>query len=126
MNEQTEVLERDLEPEEIQERGDRLARITGELGDLEEQKRAAAKAIGLEIADLQAECRHCAREIRSRRESVEVAVYDERNEPELEIVTVRRDTGEIIRRRPMTQQEKQRTLFPIAADPPPDLDAEGR
>ncbi|MFZ2804290.1 MAG: hypothetical protein WA001_03630 [Patescibacteria group bacterium] len=103
----TEWLPRSLTDEDVRARGDDLARVLGEIDREEADKAAAAKAAAGRIKRLASESNTLAREIRERKTWLEVEVESSRNLEAGTIDTVRTDTGEVIRARPMTPEERQ-------------------
>lgn len=108
MNERHEPVEEALGPEEIAKRADELARIMGEVAE-----REIGKELGTKIDELKGRGRELAREIRARRTILQVEVKDVRNEEDGTIETVRMDTGELVRSRRMTTDERQTNLLDL-------------
>lgn len=112
----TESLSCTLTPDEIRERGERAATIQHERDVLESRRQASNKALKLEIDDADMDIRRLLGEVRTRCTDRLVEVIDRRNDDELTIETVRIDTGEVARSRPMTANERQVKLFPAGGE----------
>jgi hypothetical protein len=99
-----------LSPEEVRQRGEAVARLLKERDDLDFETKQYAKERREEIGELELQIARVAIQIRERQEYRPVEVVCLRNPGEATVVWVRRDTGEVIRQRPMTEEEKQERL----------------
>lgn len=107
-----EVLPCTLTSDETRARGEEAAKIQGDIERVQEQKTAAAADFKAQIETLADRRAKISREIRERQEFREVDTIVRRNEVDLSVETVRVDTGELVRDRPMSESEKQLTLLP--------------
>lgn len=107
---ETRILPVQLNAEELAAYSYDLAKKEREASSLEGEKKAIAKDFQGRIDVLRAEISDLAAKVETRSEDREVECdliyYDQEGEVE----TVRRDTGEVVTRRPMTQAEKQKAL----------------
>lgn len=123
MTNETEHLPCPLTDEEWSERSEHCARLIAERDTYAEEAKREAKAVKEELAGMDAQIRGLSREIRDRRTWRDVQV---RVEPDYEagvMETTRCDTGEVIRTRPLTLDEKQQKLptMDVISEPDPDL-----
>lgn len=88
-------------------KGELLARMAFELGDLEEAKAAATRDFGNRIKNLKTEQGKVADDVRSGTEMRDVECVEKPDWKEYLVTIVRCDTGEVVRRRPMTPAERQ-------------------
>ena len=99
-----------LTDNELRERGDELA-ATIQNVNTEERRQADQKTqMKARLTELQARQTQLAITISRREEERDVTVDVYHNYEALKVETVRRDTGEAIHRREMTQEELQRPL----------------
>lgn len=118
-SQKTEMLPCLLTESEVRERGESAAALHAERKRIEEalegektEAKSKLKTIDLEMGLLM-------HQIRTKHEDREVAVIyrenlDDATDPRIE--TVRTDTGELVRSRPMTLDERQGKLLPLRAD----------
>ena len=99
--------------DEVMRKGEELAAARKEHHELSDAAKASAaewkaklKAVDEKIDDL-------AEQVRSRREDRKVEVVDRNDMTQFRVLSVRTDTGEVIRMRAMTVAERQPNLFPI-------------
>lgn len=113
----TELLVCELNLDEIRERGEEAARIqnTRDLKDAD-QKAAAREAKGY-VESLDAKIRNLLGEVRSKTTHRDVEVIEERDIDAEMMLSIRTDTGEVIRRRQLTESELTRPL-PFAVNEP--------
>ena len=109
----TETLRCDLTDEEVRARADQAARTYKDAAERSEALQAHAKEERGAIATLNAEVGQLLRAVAERAEYRPVDVKSVRNEIGGVMETVRLDTGEIVRSRPFTPDEKQIGLFPV-------------
>lgn len=107
-----EILPCPLNDDELRERADRAARKQAELESEEEQIALLKKASKERTERLGSEVRSLLREVRTRSEDRDVQVVDRVSDEGDLMETVRTDSGEIVRSRPLTPAEKQVVLFP--------------
>jgi hypothetical protein len=107
---ETRVLPVKLTDEELRERGDSLAAVIQNM-NTEDRRQVDMKAqMKARLAELDAKKTQLAITISRREEERDVTVDVYHNYEALKVETVRRDTGETINRREMTQDELQRPL----------------
>lgn len=109
----TETLAVKLKPSEIKERLEDVARMIGNREELEEEKRQSAADYRERLKTLDAEILKFSKEARERQVYQPVDCERRRNEEKRAIDTVRLDTDQVIRSRPMTDEERQIGLFPV-------------
>lgn len=122
MNE-TEHLPCPLTDDEWNERSEHCARLIAERDMRAEAAKNQAKQAKEELAEMDSEIRELSREIRDRRTWRDVQVRNEPDYADGVMTTVRCDTGEVIRTRPLTLDEKQQKLptMDVISEPDPDL-----
>ncbi len=118
MEPRIENLRCELTTPELLQRGDEAARLQEEAGELAEALAAHNKAEKATISDLESSRNYLLREIRQRATHRDVKVVDAVNEAEGTMETTRTDTGDVFRSRPLTEEEKQRSMFPREAGEP--------
>lgn len=107
---ETRVLPVKLNNDELRERGDSLAQVIQDL-NTEERRQVDIKAqMKARLSELEARQTQLAITISRREEERDVTVDIYHDFERLKVETVRRDTGETIHRREMTQDELQRQL----------------
>ena len=99
-----------LTAEELSARSFDLARKTNEISALDAERKANAKDLGGQIDVLKAQCGSLAEQVETRHENRPVECDLIFHERACEVEVVRRDTGEIVTRRPMTVAEQQKAL----------------
>ncbi len=104
-----------LSPNERQERAIRLAVLLGEIGQIEADLAAEGKRVRAALKDRASQASQLAVEVRTGFESREVACLERVDEAGERIETVRTDTGEVVRTRPLGFDERQQALFAGAA-----------
>ena len=111
MDEQTrtEILPCDLTEAELLARGDEAARLQDDRDRAEAARDAANKASKAAIQGIEEQQHELLRQVRNKTERRDVEVIDRRNEGAME--TIRLDTSELVRSRPLTPEELQITLF---------------
>ena len=117
-----EKIERDMSDPEVLAAGEELARQLGAKTLLEEKRKAAMAVFKGQAEDLDFEISRLGKQIHRRRLVEWIDVEDIRNESYGSIDTVRKDTGEIIRNRHMTPEERQGNLYPIQGRSPEEQD----
>lgn len=113
-----EELQVKLNDGEIQERGEWLAQLEGELTShalFEQQRKQELKA---KRSELESKIAKLASNIRSKSEIREVEVLSFLDKGE--VLNVRQDTSEVISRRPPRDDERQSTLFTDEPDDEPE------
>ncbi len=97
---------------EIQERGEELARLEGDLVQQELEKKEDASTYNMRIKVLRAQIEHTAKQVRDGQEMRDVEIRELLVPENQTVITHRVDTGEHIGQRDMTEDEQQRSLFP--------------
>lgn len=108
-----------LTREEVEDRADRAANLIEERDALEEEMKAYQKAKKAEIEKLEAEHRQLSNEVRTKATYRDVdceRIYDW---DETKVTEIRLDTGEVMKKRPMTERELQMGLFDDSDKKPP-------
>lgn len=125
MNEErwTENLRCDLTDEEVRERADRAARSYKDAAERADELQAHSKEERGAIGKLNAEVGQLLRAVAERAEYRPTDVLLHRNEGQSTMDTIRADTGELVRSRPFTPDERQIGLFPVQ-EPDEDLGVE--
>jgi hypothetical protein len=99
-------------PEELQAKAQELAQATIELHDEEEEKATVSKEYRERIKELRARQNAIAKTVKVRGEMRLVECIVRMNQPEmLQKTTIRLDTGEVVKTKPMTEEERQQELF---------------
>jgi hypothetical protein len=101
----TEKLTVTLTDDERNERARLAASLLGQYGDLEERKRETAKELGEELKALREQMDAAAEASRTGIEAREVEIHHTPNNERFTVETYREDTGELVRARPMTEDE---------------------
>lgn len=114
----TETLRVDLTDEEVRARADDAARSYKDAAERSEELQAHSKEERGAIAKLQAEVGQALREVAERAAYRPVDVRKVRNDIGATMDTVRLDSGELVRSRPFTPDERQVGLFPQAVEEP--------
>ena len=109
-----EILPCVLTPEQTNARGEEAAKIQGDIERAQEAKKESAADFNSTLEGLATKRAKLCQEIRERREFREVETIIRRNETERMMETVRTDTGETVRSRPMDRHELQLELLPVA------------
>jgi hypothetical protein len=102
-----------LSDDEVRQRGEELARRIRAREELDEARRENQKDYRDRLAELDLEIATLAREVRDRTAYREVGVVMHRNLATRTVEWVRRDTGEVVRQRPMTDDELQGQLWEL-------------
>lgn len=108
------TLKTDLTRAEITAKGQELAAQLGDKDRVELEKKTDAEAHKERLKEIDAVCSELAAEIRDKAEWRDVEVVMARD-GDVMIVT-RLDTGEVVQERPLQQDEKQVTMFPVEAE----------
>ena len=108
----TETLRCDLSEAEVRDRADQAARAFGEAAESEVELTAIGTEMRGQIKRLRAQVGELLRAVREAAEYRPVDCVERRNEGEANVEVVRVDTGEIVRSRPFTQDERQLGLLP--------------
>ena len=102
-----------LTDEEMIIKGQELAELESELTDLESLKRAASKSFAKQIEVKKGKIQRVSHAINTKQENREVECEEVRDEESLKVSIVRKDTGEVVSERLMTDEERQKVLnFP--------------
>jgi len=112
----TETLSCTLTPAESAARAFELAVLVRKIEDEETAAKAAAAAARDSMKELDADLRRLARVVREGKEDRQVEVRVTRNPTDATVETVRVDTGEIVRSRAMTPEERQIPLHLVTGD----------
>lgn len=105
-----------LTTEEIAHRADELAREVAKHAALEQGKKDQAKAVGMEIAEVESGIFRLAEQVRTKSEERVVVCAWQRDEDGRRLDCVRQDTGEIVASRSLTQSELQGKLFTVRGE----------
>lgn len=106
----TEKLPCDLTSFELRERATKMANVVNEIEQLELKKKVATDTAKREIDALVVSVSQLARQVRTGKEDREVEVEEVHDEIRFAVETFRTDTGEVVRSRPMTDEEKKHAL----------------
>jgi hypothetical protein len=106
-----------LDDDEVLHRGEDCARLDEEIEELEEERKAASRFAKEKIKTLLLQRKHLSSEVRARKAKREVAIELRLNFELRMAQTVRTDTEEVIRERPLTFEERQGRLD-LYPDPP--------
>lgn len=106
-----------LDEAELRQRGEQLAVYQGQAEATARQKKEDAKYHSDKLKFVQAKMELVAKELRDRQEIRSVEVVETIETSSKMMLLCRIDTGEEIGRRPMTELELQRTLFPVEQTP---------
>jgi hypothetical protein len=120
----SETLRCELSEAELAQRSQDSARLVQQIDQLHEQKRAASADFREQIKAKQGELRDLAREIRERSADRDVLCESRRDVRHGVMETFRLDTGELIRSRPLTPEERQGRLFDLDSDDAGEFDAQ--
>lgn len=107
----TERLRCKLTDTEIRERGEQLAKQRKEIAEVEAAKKSAAENFKSQLIALIMAADDVTEEINTKSEVRDVEVTEEKNFTTKQAYTIRLDTGETVRTRPLTAQEMQRPFF---------------
>jgi predicted RNA-binding protein len=107
----------DLTDDEVRERGLEQARLLQQRTDLDVERKEKAKAYKDEIEALDEKVGELSQVITSGRELRPVVCEWVANHPRAVMDLVRTDYGTVVQSRPMTEHEKQRAMFDVAASP---------
>lgn len=107
-----EYLKCEFTEKEILEFGGELARKHSEINELEDQKKRIVSDLKAKSEAADAEASILARKIQNKNEYRDVECQEVYNYVEKTVTIVRVDTGEIVKTRPMNENEKQELLFP--------------
>ena len=107
MNEVVETLRVQLTPDERIQRGTALAKLNLELVQLEEQKAEAVRSWAEKIKAKKIEGGRLAHDVDTGTEERPIKCDERPRFGELVVEVVRRDTGEVVRTRPMLPEERQ-------------------
>lgn len=110
MNQRIETIEVELTAKERQAAGESLARVLAEIQRLDDRKAAVVAALKEQRAELEADVAVYRDQVNHRRKVVDIDVQDQRNDSTGTMDTVRMDTGEVLRSRPYTAEERQPNL----------------
>jgi len=100
-----------LTNDEIRERGKIAAKLVGEIGTLQDEKKQSAKHYVAEIDSRQTQVKHLSYTIDSGFEERDVTCLVMLDSPQVGLkTTVRLDTGEEVETEAMTDSDRQRTL----------------
>jgi len=99
-----------LTEKEIRESAEKLAKLIADISDKEAEKKEIASRFKADVERMQNDASGFAAMVRNKYEYRSVECREDRDHKEAEIFTIRLDTGEEIRRRKMTETEKQESL----------------
>lgn len=116
MSRQTEMLYCDLSAREVLERGQEAARIQATIDEVEATLMIEKEFARGQLKTLLSDQRLALQEIRSAKTRRAIEVVENLNHETSTMEVVRLDTSEVIRSRPLTEDEKQVRLFD-ASDP---------
>lgn len=105
-----------LTPDEVRARGEKAAMLYAERDEVEQDYERAKEIRKERIGSIDSRISQHMQEVRTRQEHRDVRVvdrenFDDKHNPQVE--TVRLDTGELVRSRPMTDLERQGKLLPL-------------
>jgi hypothetical protein len=112
LNTKTEELPVRLSPDELRDRGERLAFIERQLVDHKVAAKAQKGALKQKETELLAEIDKLSTHIHAKEEPRQV-VIEVRPTGKGEVEDVRTDTGEVVRRRTPSDSERQPEMFPV-------------
>jgi len=107
-----EYLKCEFTEKEILDFGGELARKHSEINELEDQKKRIVSDLKAKSEAADAEASILARKIQNKNEYRDVECQEVYNYVDKSVTIVRLDTGEIVKTRPMREDEKQELLFP--------------
>ncbi len=123
---QTKILLVKLTQEEMSAKAQELATEVKTVDELREKKKQQSGDVAAQIKEHEARVKRLSDHIATGKEEREVEIEERPNYDDKTIETVRRDTGEVITRRVMTQEERQvRFMFREARKAANDKDAPG-
>lgn len=108
-----------LTPVELDSRAQDMAGKQRDKEDKEARKKDLAAKMGEEIKTLDSEISRLAREIRNKSEDRRVKCWYQRSMETGMMLIVREDTGEVVARRPLTDDELQIPMLGLTSDVPP-------
>ncbi len=106
----TETLRCDLSEAEVSDRAENAALAFGEAEEVEAEFKATAEEQRGQIKRLRARVGELLRAVREAAEYRSVDCVERRNEGEAKVEVIRVDTGELVRSRPFTPDERQLAL----------------
>ena len=111
-----ETLRCNLSMEEVADRADLCARRLADREQVENDLKAYAAGARANIKELKAEIDSLGRAVREHAEYRSVFCHEEEAFERNAIVTIRNDTNVVVRERAMEPDERQRAMFPRAAE----------
>ncbi len=112
-----------LTDEEIRDAGESLAKLTDDIDEKEAAKKAVTSQFKAELDGMTADARKQASLVRNKYEYRLVDCSEAFDYDHSEVSTYRDDTGELLRKRTMTTEEKQAELD-LGGEKEPDADTE--
>ncbi|RIL03121.1 MAG: hypothetical protein DCC71_15430 [Proteobacteria bacterium] len=106
-----------LTDDEVRQRGELLAMTLAEIAEIEEEFALERQRIRGEIKRRRERARGLTGEVSTRTEIREVACVRRILPDDERVEIVRVDTGEVVRTRPLTPEERQEALFPSIGPP---------
>lgn len=106
----TEFLKCILTEEEKRERAEKMALLVSQINDSEAQLKSVQTQIKSEIAKCEADMATCSEQYRSGYEMRRVECEEEHDFIERTVTLIRQDTGEIVKTRVMTPEERQEEM----------------
>lgn len=103
----------ELSHDEVAERADLLAELQGEREKTERDKSASSAAFNAELKRLAGEITTRAQQVRDHAEQRSILCIEKVDRANHSAELVRTDTGEVIRRRSLSENELQGELLPI-------------
>lgn len=94
---------------------DELVQVDRQIRERAEEKASAMAEFNDDLKKLRERQRKLLDVIKDGEETVEVECVEEADERRMEVKTIRKDTGEVIDRRPMTADERQLGLAEVPA-----------
>lgn len=101
----------DLTADELLEKGRSLAERHAEIADIRRQMKEKSSEFKEQISEIEGDISTLTKEIRSRAEHREVIVVEKFDFAEKRVAQVRKDTGEQVYSRPMSEDELQAPLL---------------
>lgn len=101
----------ELMPSEVESKSAELAREVKRHGELELEKKTAVAEFSAQLKESDRRIGELAEEVRERREYREVMCAERVGFPANVVEIYRLDTGEVVRKRPLTEDERQTEMF---------------
>ena len=96
-----------LSNEELLERGQQLGAVTQDIADEEARQVSIKQELKARLTELESQRMQLATQITRREEMREVEIVPERDYTLAKYYEIRQDTGEVVKERPLTPEERQ-------------------